>query len=102
LPWAREAASPLDTKYPYVCHAEMNAILNKNTASVRGARLYASLFPCNDCCKLILQSGIVEVVYLSDKYHDRFVRVYGSHFGGMPQFVSSCESRASCPRAASP
>ena len=70
LPWAREGADALDTKYPYVIHAEANAILNKNSASVAGARLYVGLFPCNECAKLIIQSGIVEVVYASDKYHD--------------------------------
>ena len=72
LPWSREAASgsQLDTKYPYVCHAEMNAVLNRNAASSRGARIYATLFPCNDCAKLIIQAGIAEVVFLSDKYHD--------------------------------
>jgi len=94
LPWAREAASgsPLDTKYPYVCHAEMNAVLNRNQASSRGARLYATLFPCNDCAKLIIQAGIAEVVYLSDKYHEAvpFVaarRLFGLARVGMRQFV---------------
>ena len=52
----------------YVVHAEANAILNKNAASVKGARLYVGLFPCNECAKLIIQSGIIEVVYASDKY----------------------------------
>lgn len=70
LPWAREGASELDTKYPYVCHAEMNAILNKNTATLRGCKIYVALFPCNECAKLIIQSGITEVVFFSDKYHD--------------------------------
>ena len=58
----------LDTKYPYVCHAEMNAILNRNTGDTRGARIYVALFPCNDCAKLIIQSGIKEVIYMSNKY----------------------------------
>ena len=70
LPWSREAESGLDTKYPYVCHAEMNAILNRNGADSVGCRIYVKLFPCNECAKLIIQSGITEVVYLSDKYHD--------------------------------
>ena len=68
LPWAREAVSELDTKYPYVCHAEMNAILNKNSADVKGCTIYVGLFPCNECAKMVIQSGIAEVVYLSDKY----------------------------------
>jgi dCMP deaminase len=70
LPWAREANSPLHTKYPFVCHAEVNAILNKCSADVKGATLYVALFPCNECAKLIIQAGIDEVVYTSDKYHD--------------------------------
>ena len=54
-----------------VCHAELNAILNKNSADVQGCRMYIALFPCNECAKLIIQAGIREVVYLSDKYHDK-------------------------------
>uniref|UniRef100_K3X9Z3 dCMP deaminase n=1 Tax=Globisporangium ultimum (strain ATCC 200006 / CBS 805.95 / DAOM BR144) TaxID=431595 RepID=K3X9Z3_GLOUD len=69
LPWARSSASPLDTKYPYVCHAEMNAILNKNSTDVKGCTIYVALFPCNECAKLIIQSGISRVVYYSDKYN---------------------------------
>ncbi|KAL4433212.1 hypothetical protein ABPG77_003260 [Micractinium sp. CCAP 211/92] len=65
LPWAKKSArgDPLDTKYPYVCHAEMNAILNKNGASVAGARVYVTMFPCNECAKLMIQAGISEVVF---------------------------------------
>ncbi|MBN1866269.1 dCMP deaminase family protein [Candidatus Sumerlaeota bacterium] len=70
LPWAREAESSLDTKYPYVCHAELNAILNTNVRDVRGCTIYATLFPCNECTKLVIQAGISKIVYLSDKYHD--------------------------------
>lgn len=70
LPWVREAGNPLDTKYPYVCHAEVNAILNKNASNLKGCTIYVTLFPCNECTKLIIQSGISKVVYLSDKYHD--------------------------------
>lgn len=68
FPWGREG-SFLETKYAYVCHAEMNAILNCPT-SVKGARVYVTLFPCNECAKAIIQSGIKEVIYLDDKYHD--------------------------------
>ena len=53
-----------------VCHAELNAILNKNTADIKGCTIYVVLFPCNECAKLIIQSGIVTVLYVSDKYHD--------------------------------
>jgi dCMP deaminase len=70
LPWARKADDELDTKYPYVCHAEVNAILNKNSADVKGCSMYVALFPCNECAKMIIQSGITEVVYLSDKYRE--------------------------------
>lgn len=70
LPWARTGLSSLHTKYPFVCHAEVNAILNKCSADVVGSSLYVALFPCNDCAKMIIQAGIREIVYLSDKYHD--------------------------------
>lgn len=69
MPWKRVGA-PLDTKYMYVCHAELNAILNSPSPSLRGARIYTTLFPCNECTKAIIQSGINEIIYLSDKYHD--------------------------------
>ncbi|POI32444.1 hypothetical protein CIB84_003804, partial [Bambusicola thoracicus] len=70
LPWTRAAAHRLDTKYPYVCHAELNAIMNKNSADVKGCSMYVALFPCNECAKLIIQAGIKEVIFMSDKYHD--------------------------------
>ncbi|XP_015716903.1 deoxycytidylate deaminase [Coturnix japonica] len=70
LPWTRTAAHRLDTKYPYVCHAELNAIMNKNSADVKGCSIYVALFPCNECAKLIIQAGIKEVIFMSDKYHD--------------------------------
>lgn len=69
LPWAKASDDndPLNTKYPYVCHAEMNAIMNKNSASLEGARIFVTMFPCNECAKIIIQSGIKEVVYYEDK-----------------------------------
>ncbi|WP_028582413.1 deoxycytidylate deaminase [Desulfogranum japonicum] len=67
LPWEREGAF-LDTKYPYVCHAELNAVLNAITTDLRDCRIYVALFPCNECTKVIIQSGIREIIYLSDKY----------------------------------
>uniref|UniRef100_A0A8C1EUB9 Deoxycytidylate deaminase n=1 Tax=Cyprinus carpio carpio TaxID=630221 RepID=A0A8C1EUB9_CYPCA len=70
LPWSRSADNKLDTKYPYVCHAELNAIMNKNSADVKGCTMYVALFPCNECAKLIIQAGIKDVICLSDKYHD--------------------------------
>ncbi|PNJ27479.1 DCTD isoform 7, partial [Pongo abelii] len=70
LPWRRTAKNKLDTKYPYVCHAELNAIMNKNSTDVKGCSMYVALFPCNECAKLIIQAGIKEVIFMSDKYHD--------------------------------
>ena len=67
FPWDREGD---DTKYPYVVHAELNAVLNANGRDLRGSRIYVALFPCNECAKAIIQSGVEEVIYLSDKYGD--------------------------------
>lgn len=69
LPWSREG-SFLDTKYAYVVHAEENAIYNANK-NTHGCRLYCTLFPCNECAKTIIQSGIKEIIFASDKYHDK-------------------------------
>lgn len=69
FPWERDGEG-LNSKYLYVCHAELNAILNCSTGSVRGCRVYTTLFPCNECAKAIIQSGISEVVYMCDKYAD--------------------------------
>lgn len=68
FPWERDAENEVQTKYPYVVHAELNAILNANGRDLTGSRIYVALFPCNECAKAIIQSGIKEVVYLSDKY----------------------------------
>ena len=67
FPWAREGDS-LHTKYFYVTHSELNAILNYRGGSLEGAKLYVSLFPCNECAKAIIQSGIKEVIYDCNKY----------------------------------
>ena len=69
FPWDRDGDSQIQTKYPYVVHAELNAILNANGRDLTGSRIYVALFPCNECAKAIIQSGIKEVVYLSDKYN---------------------------------
>ena len=69
FPWAREG-DELDRKYPYVVHSELNAILNYRGGSLEGAKLYVSLFPCNECAKAIIQAGIKTIVYDEDKYHD--------------------------------
>ena len=66
--WDREG-SFLETKYAYVCHAELNAILNYR-GDLSGSKIYVALFPCNECAKAIIQSGIKEVVYKEDKYAD--------------------------------
>ena len=70
MPWERSAENALDTKYPFVCHAELNAILNSNIPSLAGSTLYVTLFPCNECAKAIIQCGIKRVVYLDNKYAD--------------------------------
>lgn len=67
FPWERDG-STLNTKYPYVVHAELNAILNNRSASFEGNKIYTTLFPCNECTKAIIQAGIREIIYLSDKY----------------------------------
>lgn len=67
FPWEREG-DELSTKYPYVTHGEMNAILNYRGGSLEGTILYVSLFPCNECAKAIIQAGIKKIVYDSDKY----------------------------------
>lgn len=67
FPWAREG-NELETKYPYVAHSELNAILNYRGGSLEGSKLYVSLFPCNECAKAIIQAGIKTVVYDLDKY----------------------------------
>lgn len=71
FPWGREGEY-LETKYPYVIHAERNAILNYrgNRKDMKDAKIYVDLFPCNECAKEIIQVGIKEVIYLSDKYAD--------------------------------
>ena len=67
MPWDREGDF-INTKYAYVCHAELNAILNNKGSNLEGSTLYVDLFPCNECAKAIIQSGIKEIVYKSDKY----------------------------------
>ena len=67
FPWNRNEADG-ETKYPFVVHAELNAILNTRGKSLVGSRVYVGLFPCHECAKAIIQAGINEVIYLSDKY----------------------------------
>ena len=69
MPWDREGDA-LDTKYMYICHAELNAILNSAHNNLKGARIYVTMAPCNECAKAVIQSGIREVVYREDKYPD--------------------------------
>nr|XP_022325059.1 deoxycytidylate deaminase-like [Crassostrea virginica] len=77
MPWGRNPENLLESKQLYVCHAELNAVLNRNSADVKNCTIYVALFPCNECAKVVIQSGIKEVVYYSDKYYDR------------PEFVAS-------------
>ena len=69
FPWEREGDF-LNTKYPYVVHAEQNAILNARGKNLEGCSIYVNLFPCHDCARNIIQSGIKKVYYLEDKYKD--------------------------------
>ena len=69
FPWAREGDT-LETKYAYVTHSELNAILNYHGTSLEGSKIYVTLFPCNECAKAIIQAGIKTVVYDCDKYAD--------------------------------
>lgn len=67
FPWCREG-EPYDNKYFYTTHSELNAILNYRGGSLEGSRLYVTLFPCNECAKAIIQSGIKKIVYSDNKY----------------------------------
>jgi dCMP deaminase len=67
FPWDKQGDF-LNTKYPYICHAELNAILNNIGMDLQGCKIYTALFPCHECAKAIIQSGITEVVFLSNKY----------------------------------
>ena len=71
FPWNRDESLG-ETKYNYVVHAELNAILNAGGKNLAGSIVYVALFPCHECAKAIIQSGIKEVIYLSDKYHDTY------------------------------
>ena len=68
FPWKRDGDF-LETKYPYVVHAEQNAILN-SSKTLRDTRIYVSLFPCHECAKYIIQAGIIEMIYMHNKYED--------------------------------
>lgn len=93
FPWGREG-KVLETKYPYVVHAELNAILNA-TLSLNGCSIYVSLFPCNECAKAIVQAGIKEIVYEDDKYAEtdsviaskRMLKAAGINLRQLPQSV---------------
>jgi len=74
MPWGKTSEDPLKTKYPYVVHAELNAILNANK-DLSGATLYVTMFPCNECAKAIIQTGIKEIIYLSDKHHNEMAGI---------------------------
>ena len=69
IPWEREGKYA-ETKYPYICHGELNAILNYTGTTLKNSTIYVALFPCNECAKAIIQAGIKEVIYKDDKYAD--------------------------------
>ena len=68
FPWNRDGDDPYETKYFYTTHSELNAILNYSGGSLAGSKIYVTLFPCNECAKAIIQSGIKELIYACDKY----------------------------------
>lgn len=68
FPWGKNTENPIQSKYLYVVHAEVNAVLNKMASDVKNCTLFVALFPCNECAKVIIQSGIKEIFYLSDKH----------------------------------
>lgn len=68
FPWNRVSPDPMQVKYLYVCHAEMNALLNKTSYDCKNCTIFVLLFPCNECAKMLIQAGIKRVVFLSDKY----------------------------------
>ncbi len=70
FPWNRDGDNPLNNKYFYTTHSELNAILNYRGGSLEGSKMYVTLFPCNECAKAIIQAGIETVIYHSDKYAD--------------------------------
>lgn len=74
ISWGR-TGDELDTKYPYVCHAELNAVLNSTTRDLEGDTVYVTLFPCNECAKALIQVGIKRVIFLDDKYHDSTISI---------------------------
>ena len=69
FPWARTGGT-LDTKYAFVAHAELNAILNSKTGDLAGSTVYLTLVPCNECTKALIQKRVSKGVYSDDKYHD--------------------------------
>ena len=97
FPWGKEG-NYVDTKYPYVVHAELNAILN-SIHSLKGCRIYVSLFPCHECAKAIIQSGISEILYEDDKYNGtpsdqaakRMLDAAGVKYSKIPAFEISVD-----------
>lgn len=69
FPWDKHG-EPLNSKYMFVCHAELNAIINYGGGSLKNSKVYTTLFPCNECAKSIIQAGIKEVIYMCDKYSE--------------------------------
>ena len=92
FPWEREGEE-LEKKYVYTVHSELNAILNYRGGSLEGAKMYVTLFPCNECAKAIIQAGISELIYDQDKYADtvsvlaskRMLKAAGVHFHTYPR-----------------
>ncbi len=91
LPWSKlsKSGSKLETKHPFVVHAEMNAILNKNNSDVAGSRVYVTMFPCNECAKLMIQAGVTEIVFHEDKVQPKAETPGASNFKLADQYSAS-------------
>ena len=79
MPWGKDKDEYLDNKYPFVCHAELNAVVNCYGKNIKNSTLYTTLFPCNECAKVIIQSGIKKVIYMDDKYKGTKSNIAAKH-----------------------
>ncbi len=100
FPWGKGNENELNNKYPYVVHAEANAILN-SSGSLKGSTVYVTLFPCNECAKLLIQSGIKHIVYMteihkgtvSDQASKRMLDAAGITYEKMPEVEITLTSK---------
>ena len=96
FPWSKEDKNPLNNKYLYIIHAELNSIINSNSYNLKNCSLYTTLFPCNECAKSIIQVGIKKIYYLNDKYKDTDSniaarRMFDAADVEYTEFISTCK-----------